>query len=150
MKSLFLLGVVLVLVGCAGVGQQTSPFAHLNLPAPDQPPVLVKRVEPVYRLPTRPVGHGLEQGEVKVTFIVEEDGTVKEMVVESPFVALEDLAREAVRQWRYEPATLGGQPVRSVASVWLMIAPKGGYLKNLPRTYFPRGGQTPGSALGFP
>lgn len=57
-------------------------------------------------------------GTVLVELVIGVDGRVEELAVKNglPF-ALDAIATEAVRQWRYQPATVGSEPVAS----WLMV-----------------------------
>jgi protein TonB len=66
------------------------------------------------------------QGSVSLEVVVDETGTVtKVRVLKSkpkdyqPFV---DAAVEAVRQWRYEPATKNGEPVGITMDVLIKFA----------------------------
>lgn len=76
----------------------------MTLPEP------VTRVSPNYPAVAR--SNGLE-GWVRVSYVVDEKGTVKDAFVEdsSGFDAFEDSALEAVGQWKYKPATVNGDPV---------------------------------------
>lgn len=51
------------------------------------------------------------QGEVLLHVLVDQAGKVQEMRVLSGPPALHDAAREALQQWKYEPAMLNGKPV---------------------------------------
>jgi protein TonB len=73
-------------------------------------PRLVHKVEPRYPKERRKSGL---QGVVKLEGVIGVDGGVSEIrVVESPAEPLSRLAIEAFREWRYEPATCDGRPVR--------------------------------------
>jgi protein TonB len=59
-------------------------------------------------------------GSVELRAVIDEDGTVKEIEVvacDQPSFGFEEAAIEAVRQWRYRPATLRGRPV----AVYLVV-----------------------------
>lgn len=49
--------------------------------------------------------------------LVSEKGEPVEIRVEKGRTGLTDAAREAVRQWRFEPATKAGRPVRTFTTV---------------------------------
>ncbi len=54
------------------------------------------------------------EGIALIRFSVTEDGAVAdpEVVLSIPFAEFGDSAERAVRRWRYQPATLNGQPIR--------------------------------------
>jgi len=72
------------------------------------PARLIRRVEPVY--PTLAIQTHRE-GRVELRAIIATDGTIQslEIVGGDPIFYLS--AKEAVRQWRYQPTILNGQPV---------------------------------------
>jgi len=72
------------------------------------PAQLVRRVEPVY--PRMAMLAGI-QGEVRLHAIIAKDGSVQSLSVSSGHPILAQAALEAVRQWRYRPYVLNGQPV---------------------------------------
>jgi TonB family protein len=72
----------------------------------DVPPVLP---EPAVRANVR--------GIVILEVIVDVDGTVMDARVLRSVPLLDAAALEAVRQWRYQPTTLGGKPVRVIMTV---------------------------------
>jgi protein TonB len=72
------------------------------------PASLIHHVMPVYpplAAQTR------TEGEVKLHAIIAIDGTIQSLEVVSGPPLLIQAARDAVRQWRYKPAVLNGQPV---------------------------------------
>ena len=77
---------------------------------------LVHFIKPVY--PPRCLRMGVE-GRVKVRVLVGEDGRPQEVTLEvsSGDSLLDESAMEAVRRWRFEPATRNGAPVRA----WMMV-----------------------------
>ncbi|MBI5380802.1 MAG: energy transducer TonB [Opitutae bacterium] len=71
------------------------------------------------RKPTAPAGAKEASGSVVLKYIIEEDGTVLHADIElvinvknDPKSALNQAALDGVKQWRFEPATIGGKPVR--------------------------------------
>ena len=67
-------------------------------------------------------------GSVLLSVVIDKDGTVNEvrvLRVQPPGWELEDAAVEAVRQWRYEPATLDGHPVTVQHTVRVVFARPG-------------------------
>jgi protein TonB len=50
-------------------------------------------------------------GTVRLHAIIGKDGTVRELTLESGHPLLVQAALDAVRQWRYQPTLLNGEPV---------------------------------------
>jgi protein TonB len=59
------------------------------------------------------------EGNVQVEAVVGKDGAVKSVKVLSGHTLLRDAAASAVKQWKYKPATLNGEPVESTLTVTL-------------------------------
>jgi protein TonB len=73
------------------------------------PPKLVNRVHPQYPELAR---KARLEGRVFLQAVITTDGSVREVtVLRSSNPLFNDVAVEAVRQWRYEPALQGGRPV---------------------------------------
>ena len=51
------------------------------------------------------------QGTVQLEAVIATDGTIKDLKVKSGHPLLVKAALEAVKQWRYQPTLLNGQPV---------------------------------------
>src|SRR5688572_21773340 len=70
----------------------------------------IERTNPAY--PTRSLQYGNE-GWVMLSFVVTETGEVEEAMIEdsSGVEAFEQAALDAIRRWRYTPATVNGEPV---------------------------------------
>ncbi len=87
--------------------QKTSnqiPAAAANVTEP----VVVSKVDPVYPVEARSVGI---QGTVVIEFTVAEDGSVKDAVAADADKRLAEAALNAVREWKYKPATRDGKPI---------------------------------------
>jgi TonB family protein len=69
---------------------------------------LLKRVQPLYPEVAR---NERLSGAVKLHTIIAKDGSVRSLRVMSGACSLTMAAIEAVRQWRYQPTLLNGQPV---------------------------------------
>jgi TonB family protein len=80
---------------------------------------LIKKVEPVYPKEAQVLRI---QGLVAVNVIVRKDGTVTVQNVGAGHPLLAPAAFEAVQQWRYEPATVNGEPVDVQAKVYVTFA----------------------------
>jgi protein TonB len=78
-------------------------------------PVLLVRVEPSYPQVARRAGL---HGRVTLRAVIAEDGAVESVeVLASTNPLFSDAAVDAVRKWRYRPASMGGRPVRVFFSV---------------------------------
>jgi TonB family protein len=75
------------------------------------PPIPIEIEEAVY-----PV-NSLARGTVVVIVVVEQDGQVSEAEVVKSVDSLDEPSVYAAKQWRFEPARLDGQPIRSGASM---------------------------------
>ena len=69
---------------------------------------LVNRVQPVYPPLARQTRIS---GTVRLHAIISKDGTIRELEVLSGHPLLQQAALDAVRQWRYQPTLLNGEPV---------------------------------------
>jgi protein TonB len=113
-------------LGVATPGDSTGPISMIDMrPQPRQPDVtphekrrihetqidpalLVRRVEPVY--PT--LAHQIRKsGKVELHAVIATDGSVQSLEVVSGDPLFVGSALDAVRQWRYRPTYLNGQPV---------------------------------------
>ena len=101
----------------ARVGGDASESAHVARPAPTRPVVmsggvmnalLIHRVEPDY--PKIAITMHLS-GTVQLRAIIGTDGTIQNIQVVSGNPILATAAVAAVKQWRYQPTRLSGQPV---------------------------------------
>ncbi len=91
------------------------PLAALQSQETTTNPFLVHRVEPQYTPEAKEAG---VEGKVVLTIEVREDGIPDNIVVkESLDPGLDYNAVDAVRQWKFEPATRNGQPVSVKATV---------------------------------
>jgi TonB family protein len=89
-------------------------------PRNTQPPRQIIRVDPAY---TDAARRARVEGTVTLSVAIEADGTVADVRVVRPLhPELDEAAMAAVRQWRYEPATVNGKPVRVTATISLGFA----------------------------
>lgn len=79
-----------------------------------RPPKLIREVRPAYPPLAR---QARIQGAVKLTAVVSREGTVQSLQVSSGHPLLIQAAMDAVRQWRYEPTLLNGEPVEVILVV---------------------------------
>lgn len=83
-----------------------------------QPAVLISRVLPAY-----PAGARGKQDLVILHYVIDKNGKVKNPRVVSGDAAFTNAAINAVRQWRYRPATMGGMPIESEATATVQFHP---------------------------
>lgn len=78
-------------------------------------PRVIFQVEPEYSEPARKAHL---QGSVKLRIDVSPDGrAINIRVLEGMGMGLDEAAIEAVKRWRFEPATMGNQPVVAPATI---------------------------------
>jgi protein TonB len=70
--------------------------------------MLIHRVEPVYPTLPKQLGKG---GRVELRATIATDGSIQSLQVVSGDPLFYQSALEAVRQWRYRPTVLNGEPV---------------------------------------
>ena len=70
--------------------------------------MLIHRVEPMYPTLARQIGRA---GRVELRAAIATDGTIQSLQVVSGDPLFYQSALDAVRQWRYRPTVLNGQPV---------------------------------------
>lgn len=106
---------VALLAASHGLASAQEPAPAPPRPLNAQPPRVLSRVNPVY--PAEAMRERI-QGVVMLQAMIEPDGSVGDVrVVRSLDPRLDAAAVDAVKQWRYEPATVDGKPVRIVATV---------------------------------
>ena len=104
--------------GCIDIGRTEGP----RPPAPNEPrrekprvvhtqisaAMLIHRVEPVYPILPKQLGRS---GRVELRAVIATDGTIQSLQVVSGDPLFYQSAMDAVRQWRYRPTVLNGEPV---------------------------------------
>jgi TonB family protein len=104
-------------------GQVTSPVMSPSEPRMDsvinldEPPAIVKKVEPVY---PKDAKEGNIEGSVYLTVLLSKEGTVKKAVVQSRkdgSLSMEKAAFDAVMQFTFTPARIKKQPVETWVSI---------------------------------
>ena len=84
-----------------------------------RPPQKIRDVTPRY---PRMALDAHQEGVVILEAVIAEDGSVQDVRVLRSKPLLDDAAVEAVRQWRFTPTLLGGQPVPVVMTVTVSFA----------------------------
>lgn len=83
----------------------------------DEPPAIVKKVEPVY---PKDAKDGNIEGSVWLTVLLSREGTVKKAVVQSRkdgSLSMEKAAIDAVKQFTFTPARIKKEPVETWVSI---------------------------------
>ncbi|HSH16804.1 MAG TPA: energy transducer TonB, partial [Verrucomicrobiae bacterium] len=75
---------------------------------------LINRPNPVYPPLAR---QARIQGTVRLQAIIAKDGSISQLEVVSGHPLLVQSALDAVRQWRYQPTLLNGEPVEVVTTI---------------------------------
>jgi TonB family protein len=81
-------------------------------------PVVVRRVNPVYPASVR---RNHVSGIVIMQTEVDEAGNLVDAYVVKPLIGLTEPALDAIRQWRFTPATRNGEPVRSLFALTIQF-----------------------------
>jgi protein TonB len=84
------------------VGGNVQQALLINQPRPSYPP-LAKQAR--------------ISGSVRFTAIIGRDGTIQNLNLVSGHPLLVSVAQEAVKQWRYKPTLLNGEPVEVVTQI---------------------------------
>jgi len=93
----------------AGLGSHAERWLGVT------PPVVIHQVEPAYPDEARKAKF---QGSVLVAVELDEQGRVRRVrVIQPAGLGLDEKAMEAVKQWRFKPATRDGRPVSVPASI---------------------------------
>ena len=85
--------------------------------------LLVTRVQPVYPPLAR---QARIQGTVVLRAIISRDGSIENLTLVSGHPMLVPAAIDAVKQWKYQPYLLNGQPVEVDTEVLVNFALSGG------------------------
>ncbi len=107
-----------VLGGIIGTGSAPPPPKEtpkrIRVGGQVQTAKLINKVQPVYP----PLAKQARiQGTVRLQAIIAKDGSVVELQVLSGHPLLQQAALDAVRQWRYQPTLLNGEPVEVITTI---------------------------------
>jgi TonB family protein len=98
--------------------EPTAPAAPLAVGGDVTPAKMISSVQPVYSSLAR-TQH--VSGDVKIDALIDANGRVTSMKVISGPTLLHQAATDALRQWKYKPATLDGKPVPMHLTVTLQF-----------------------------
>jgi TonB family protein len=97
------------------ISQDTKTSDPMRITADVVQPVLIKRVNPEYPEIAR---KSRVQGIIILEAIITREGTVEKVkVLRGVHPLLDQAAVNAVKQWRYKPATLNGKPVKVYSTI---------------------------------
>jgi protein TonB len=102
------LGGVIGGIGTAPPPPKPKPTGPVRVGGNVQAARIVNRVQPVYPPLARQTRIS---GTVRLHAIISKDGTIQQLEVMSGHPLLQQAALDAVRQWRYQPTLLNGEPV---------------------------------------
>ncbi len=110
----------LALATSSGFPNLPTPTAKISAPVSTIVSAsLVRKVDPVYPQAARSMG---QEAIVRLTATISPSGDVTNVKPVSGPIMFQMTAVEAVKQWRYKPATLNGKPVESTADIVLRFA----------------------------
>lgn len=94
--------------------ETAAPITRLRVGSGVQAALIVNKVIPIYPALAR---IARISGTVRFTAIIARDGTIQNLTLVSGHPMLVQAATEAVRQWRYRPTLLNGDPVEVIAPI---------------------------------
>jgi protein TonB len=109
-----LLDVPPVLVATAKPVETVAPIPRISAGGRVQDALIIHKVIPVYPPLAR---QARLSGTVRFTAIIARDGTIQNLTLVSGHPLFVPAATEAVRQWRYRPTLLNGDPVEVIAPI---------------------------------
>lgn len=96
---------------------EPQPAATIPITGDVVQPVLMQKVEPVYPEAAR---KQRIEGTVILEAVITKEGNVEDVKIsKSLHPLLDEASVKAIKQWRYHPATLGGEPVKVYFTVTL-------------------------------
>jgi protein TonB len=94
--------------GLAAAKQALAPPTPMQVGGDVKPARMLNSVSPVYPMLAK---NQHVEGDVRVDALIDANGQISAMKVVSGPALLQHAATEALRQWKYQPATLDGKPV---------------------------------------
>src|SRR5271166_3425285 len=104
----FRLLAMLIAVLVCRTAAQSNPPEQVDVPSGVSQGLLIYKVQPTYPPLAR---QARVQGSVVLQAVIDKDGSIKDLTVTSGHPMLIQAALDAVRQWRYKPYYLNGEPV---------------------------------------
>jgi TonB family protein len=140
---------LLVCLAYAAVAQDTAPEARHVISSSEAAGSLSKKVNPVYPPLAR---QARIQGTVILKVVISKAGDVQSLQLSSGHPILAPAAIEAVKQWKYQPFVVNGEPVEVETTVQVNFTlagappddtPHGGVIGDFSSTTTPNPGATP-------
>jgi periplasmic protein TonB len=103
-----------VFVTASRAAEAIAPIPRLSVGGRVQDALIIHKVIPVYPPLARMARIA---GSVRFTAIIARDGTIQNLTLVSGHPLLVQAATDAVRQWRYRPTLLNGDPVEVIAPI---------------------------------
>ncbi len=94
--------------GLASIKETVAPPSSLQGGGTFKPALLINSVSPVYPAVAK---NQRIHGDVRIDALIEADGHVSSMNMLAGPLLLQAAAAEALRQWKFQPATIDGKPV---------------------------------------
>lgn len=102
----------------AGSKEASAPAAPLPVGGEVKPARLLSQVQPIYPMLAK---NQRVSGDVVIDALIDANGKVTSMKVISGPALLHQAAKDALRQWKFQPATLDGSPVSMHLTVKLQF-----------------------------
>ena len=112
-----------IIGGTPGVPPPPKPTAPLRVGGAVMQAKIINQTQPQYPQIAK-MAH--VSGTVLLHAIISENGTIQELQVMSGPALLRQAALDAVKQWRYQPTTLNGQPVKVDTTIQVVFDLNGG------------------------
>ena len=131
---------LLALLVC-GAAAQSNPPEQVQVPSGVSQGLLIYKVQPIYPELAR---QARVQGTVVLQAVIDKDGSIKDLTVTSGHPMLIQAALDAVKQWRYKPYYLNGEPVLVGTTINVNFELSGGPLEAQPKEPAAKSGNVAG------
>src|SRR5271167_249171 len=106
LRRFYLLAMLIALLVCRATAQSNPP-EQVEIPSDISQGLLIYKVQPTYPPLAR---QARVQGTVVLQAVIDKDGSIKDLTVTSGHPMLVQAALDAVKQWRYKPYYVNGEP----------------------------------------
>jgi protein TonB len=117
-KSWLLVPVLTAALFHVPAGAQESQPKRMRVGGDVQQAKLVKDIRPIYPALAR---RARIEGTVKLQAVIGKDGSVDQVEVLSGHPVLAQAAQEAVKQWKYKPTLLNGEPMEVITTIEMVF-----------------------------
>jgi len=94
--------------------EPVKPVERIQIGGKVQDAMVISRITPVY---PRVAIQTRQEGKVTFTAVIGRDGTIQQLQLTGGHPMFVQAATEAVRQWRYRPTMLNGDPVEVLTTI---------------------------------